>query len=122
MSAQHPCLDGKQQGLDAQQHGVHQSNGVDDMQREGRAAAQLLDRPDVKMLATEADEKVCNIVHLIYNAKNYEGIAKDFPKAQRKYDGVTLYFTKMFSQGWIAQTSYTVSWLRDDRVLGVAGE
>ncbi len=40
------------------------------------------------------------------------GIAKDFPKAQRKYDGVTLYFTKMFSQSWLAQASYTVSWLR----------
>jgi NTE family protein len=31
---------------------------------------ELLDRPEVKMLAAEADEKVCNIVHLIYNAKN----------------------------------------------------
>jgi Carboxypeptidase regulatory-like domain len=40
------------------------------------------------------------------------GIARDFPKAQRKYDGGTLYFTKLFSQGWIAQASYTLSWLR----------
>ncbi len=40
------------------------------------------------------------------------GIAHDFPKAQRKYDGGTLYFTKLFSQGWIAQASYTLSWLR----------
>jgi hypothetical protein len=40
------------------------------------------------------------------------GIARDFPKAERKYDGGTLYFTKMFSEGWIAQASYTLSWLR----------
>ncbi|MFT3921293.1 MAG: TonB-dependent receptor [Myxococcales bacterium] len=40
------------------------------------------------------------------------GIAKDFPKAERKYDGVTLYFTKLYSHGWMAQASYTVSWLR----------
>lgn len=31
-----------------------------------------------KILQQEADEKVCNIVHLIYRARNYEGIAKDF--------------------------------------------
>ena len=35
------------------------------------------------MLAAEADEKVCNIVHLIYNAKNYEGIAKDYEFSRR---------------------------------------
>ncbi|WP_349628535.1 DUF3734 domain-containing protein [Bradyrhizobium sp. JYMT SZCCT0180] len=29
---------------------------------------------EVKMLAAEADEKVCNIVQLIYNTQNYEGI------------------------------------------------
>jgi hypothetical protein len=39
---------------------------------------ELRDHPEVKMLAAEADEKVCNIVHLIYNAKSYEGIAKDY--------------------------------------------
>jgi len=41
-----------------------------------------------------------------------EGIAKDFPKAQRKYDGATVYFTKMFSDGWVGQASYTLSFLR----------
>ena len=35
------------------------------------------------MLAAEADEKVCNIVHLIYNAKSYEGIAKDYEFSRR---------------------------------------
>jgi NTE family protein len=44
---------------------------------------ELRDRPEVKMLAAEADEKVCNIVHLIYNAKNYEGIAKDYEFSRR---------------------------------------
>jgi NTE family protein len=45
--------------------------------------AELLDRPEVSLLAAEADEKVCNIVHLIYNAKNYEGIAKDYEFSRR---------------------------------------
>jgi NTE family protein len=45
--------------------------------------AELRDRPEVKMLAAEADEKVCNIVQLIYDAKNYEGIAKDFEFSRR---------------------------------------
>ena len=45
--------------------------------------SELLDRPEVKMLAAEADEKVGNIVHLIYNAKNYEGIAKDYEFSRR---------------------------------------
>jgi hypothetical protein len=40
------------------------------------------------------------------------GIARDFPRAQRKYDGINLYFTKLFSKSWIAQASYTLSWLR----------
>jgi NTE family protein len=31
-----------------------------------------------RMLQQEADEKVCNIVHFIYRARSYEGIAKDF--------------------------------------------
>jgi len=44
---------------------------------------ELLDRPEVNLLAAEADEKVCNIVHLIYNAKNYEGIAKDYEFSRR---------------------------------------
>jgi hypothetical protein len=40
------------------------------------------------------------------------GIAKDFPKGQRDYDGVTLFFTKNFSDKWLAQVSYTLSYLR----------
>jgi NTE family protein len=37
----------------------------------------------VKMLEAEADEKICNIVHLIYHAKKYEGIAKDYEFSRR---------------------------------------
>ncbi len=32
VSAQHQRLDGKQQGLDAQQHRMHEADGVDGMQ------------------------------------------------------------------------------------------
>jgi NTE family protein len=38
---------------------------------------------DAKLLQQEADEKVCNIVHLIYRARSYEGIAKDFEFSRR---------------------------------------
>jgi NTE family protein len=38
---------------------------------------------DAKKLQQEADEKVCNIVHLIYRARSYEGIAKDFLFSRR---------------------------------------
>jgi NTE family protein len=36
-----------------------------------------------RMLEQEADEKVCNIVHFIYRARRYEGIAKDFLFSRR---------------------------------------
>jgi NTE family protein len=56
-----------------------------------RAAANLLKRlpaelktdPDVKLLEHEADDKVCNLVHLIYRSKSYEGIAKDYEFSRR---------------------------------------
>jgi len=40
------------------------------------------------------------------------GIAKDFPKAQRDYDSFMVYFSKAFSDRWLAQVNYTVSWNR----------
>ena len=40
------------------------------------------------------------------------GIAKDFPVANRTYDALTLMFSKQFSDEWLAQASYTFSWLR----------
>jgi hypothetical protein len=50
--------------------------------------------------------------HTFFFGNPGHGIAKDFPKAVRKYDGVTLQFTKLFGDGWLSQASYTVSWLR----------
>ncbi len=40
------------------------------------------------------------------------GLGSAFPKATRDYDAVTAYFTKAFSDGWMAQASYTYSSLR----------
>jgi hypothetical protein len=40
------------------------------------------------------------------------GIATDFPKAERKYDAVTFYFMKTFSDDWLTSASYTISYLR----------
>jgi outer membrane receptor protein involved in Fe transport len=40
------------------------------------------------------------------------GLAKDFPRATRDYDAVTLMATKAFSDGWMGQFSYTWSSLR----------
>ena len=40
--------------------------------------AKLRNTEEVKMLAAEADEKICNIVQLIYHTRTYEGISKDY--------------------------------------------
>jgi NTE family protein len=39
--------------------------------------------PNVRMMEEEADEKVWNIVHLIYRSKKYEGCAKDYEFSRR---------------------------------------
>jgi NTE family protein len=44
---------------------------------------ELRNLEDVKLLQAEVDDKVCNIVHLIYRARKYEGIAKDFEFSRR---------------------------------------
>ena len=44
---------------------------------------ELRESSDAKLLLAEADDKVCNIVHLIYRARPYEGIAKDFEFSRR---------------------------------------
>jgi NTE family protein len=44
---------------------------------------ELHDSEDAKMLHGVANDKVCNIVHLIYRAKKYEGIAKDYEFSRR---------------------------------------
>ncbi|HET9687189.1 MAG TPA: DUF3734 domain-containing protein, partial [Pseudolabrys sp.] len=48
-----------------------------------RLPEELRDLPEVAMLAAEANKKVCNIVHLIYRAKKYEGSAKDYEFSRR---------------------------------------
>jgi hypothetical protein len=40
------------------------------------------------------------------------GIGSGFPKAQRNYDAVTLFFQKAWGDQWLAQASWTVSYLR----------
>jgi NTE family protein len=44
---------------------------------------ELRNTKDAKLLQQQADEKVCNIVHLIYRARRYEGVAKDFEFSRR---------------------------------------
>jgi NTE family protein len=78
------------------------------------AAAELLKRipdelrkqPYVKLLEEEADDKICNIVHLIYHAKNYEGIAKDFEFSRRTME-----------EHWEAGHSDAVRTLRNPEAL-----
>jgi NTE family protein len=48
-----------------------------------RMPDELRNSEEAKFLAPDADDKVCNIVHLIYRAKKYEGIAKDFEFSRR---------------------------------------
>jgi hypothetical protein len=38
-----------------------------------------------------------------------EGFAKEFPKPVRNYDAVTVFLNRTFSDGWLAQASYTWS-------------
>jgi outer membrane receptor protein involved in Fe transport len=39
------------------------------------------------------------------------GIATGFPRPERNYDAVSVYFSRAFYERWLAQASYTVSWL-----------
>ncbi len=41
-----------------------------------------------------------------------KGLLSDFPKPERNYDGFTVFFTKNLADDWLAQLSYTVSYLR----------
>jgi NTE family protein len=45
--------------------------------------AEMYDMEDVKLLQEEADDKVFNIVHLIYRSAKYEGMAKDYEFSRR---------------------------------------
>ncbi|AUX43559.1 TonB-dependent receptor [Sorangium cellulosum] len=44
------------------------------------------------------------------------GVAKDIPKAVRDYDAGTFYVQKSFADTWLAQASYTISYLRGNWV------
>jgi NTE family protein len=48
-----------------------------------RLPDELRGLPEVAQLSAEANDKVCNIVHLIYRAKTYEGSAKDYEFSRR---------------------------------------
>jgi NTE family protein len=76
----------------------------------GKLLKQLPDElrrlPEVNLLAAEADEKVCNIVQLIYHSKNYEGIAKDYEFSRRTME-----------EHWLAGHSDTVRSLDHPEVL-----
>ena len=43
----------------------------------------LLQSPEAEMMAEYADEKVYNLIQLIYRAKNYEGCSKDYEFSRR---------------------------------------
>src|SRR5262249_19742732 len=43
----------------------------------------LLQSPEAERLAELADEKVYNLIQLIYHAKNYEGASKDYEFSRR---------------------------------------
>jgi hypothetical protein len=40
------------------------------------------------------------------------GTASDFPRPKRNYDALNVYLTKVFADDWLAQASYTLSYLR----------
>ena len=39
--------------------------------------------PEAQLLASECDDKVYNIIQLIYRSQSYEGVAKDFEFSRR---------------------------------------
>jgi NTE family protein len=47
-------------------------------QAAGAAPEELRRTPEAEMLAAAADDKVYNIIHMIYRAKVYEGASKDY--------------------------------------------
>ncbi len=49
----------------------------------GKLPPELRDAEETKILAQHADDKVCNVAHLIYRSKRYEGYSKDFEFSRR---------------------------------------
>jgi NTE family protein len=66
----------------------------------------LLQTPEAETLAAEADEKVYNVIQLIYRTKNYEGTSKDFQFSRR-----------MMEEHWISGYNDAVRTLRHPEVL-----
>ena len=48
-----------------------------------RLPNELRQMPEANLLASEADEKVYNIINLIYHSRNYEGSSKDYEFSRR---------------------------------------
>jgi NTE family protein len=48
-----------------------------------RLPDELRQMPEANLLASEADEKVYNIINLIYHSRNYEGSSKDYEFSRR---------------------------------------
>lgn len=79
-----------------------------------RAAAKLLEKlprdvlqtPEAEILAREADEKVYNLIQLIYHAKTYEGTSKDYEFSRRTME-----------EHWSSGYSDAVRTLRHPEVL-----
>ncbi|MGE0223810.1 MAG: patatin-like phospholipase family protein [Acetobacteraceae bacterium] len=68
--------------------------------------AELLGSPEAQVLAQEADEKVFNIIHLIYRSRNYEGASKDYEFSRRTME-----------EHWTAGYNDAVRTLRHPEVL-----
>jgi NTE family protein len=66
----------------------------------------LLQTPEAEMLAAEADEKVYNVIQLIYRTKNYEGTSKDYQFSRR-----------MMEEHWNSGYNDAVRTLRHPEVL-----
>jgi len=66
----------------------------------------LRQKPHAELLATAADDKVYNLIHLIYHAQNYEGSSKDYEFSRRTME-----------EHWTAGYHDTVRTLRHPEVL-----
>jgi len=66
----------------------------------------LLQTAEAELLAAEADEKVYNLIQLIYTAKNYEGTSKDYEFSRRTME-----------EHWLSGYNDAVRTLRHPEVL-----
>ena len=66
----------------------------------------LLQTPEAETLAAEADEKVYNVIQLVYRSKNHEGTSKDYQFSRR-----------MMEEHWRSGYNDAVRTLRHPEVL-----